>query len=596
MGTRAWRSRSIAPKSHFTFSSLSRLVNFQLHPLPFLRSPRSSTFCLYHTHSISATVTLHAFARVTKSQPPIVCSQALPLPIPLFLIFTMWALPPADGWHLDAFASFIVLVGEHRELEYRQSQHRWSSLFSFPAPVAGLQSYLHSNSKIIDRTGMEYISPYNSNKANLRNIRIEAIIHYYDLLRDRAYYRLVIQESDPQAKIRFPNSAWRDAKWPNFTLLDWCVWILFSWGVCGVFFWGMVHCPKTTWIGNSLCFSLGVWSLIIRLIDLCCIVPGRGGEISAADSKDATIFLGRRNSCVVLEGLRKDISSWTGRGLTEWDNQPIVLFLTWFRRLGTLAMLLFIFATIPNGTVADQVGFIIFNGIGQVNLLVCNHISLRRHKNSFRQADYSDAPTRTHVYGKLITYFRDKPTKPDWVEKVNLLPDTPVWKLWKERTLQGNATDAKDLYDDCRVILQNRARRDTEEKERQARRAEENARVIFEDARHEKEEATSALFTVSADANATHEAVRKAEMRLRGAEASFNLIEDAQNEKRNAKDALDTLSADGNAAHEAIRDAQNRLREAVEAINSLVERNQNQQPLQNQQNHQPQQLQQNPPP
>ncbi|EPE35265.1 hypothetical protein GLAREA_10962 [Glarea lozoyensis ATCC 20868] len=438
----------------------------------------------------------------------------------------MWALPSIEGgWHLDAFASFIMLVGEDRELEYRRSQHRWSSLFSFPAPVAGLQSYLHSNYKIIDRTGMEYISPYNSNKAQLRNVRIEAIIQHYNLLRDRAYYRFIIPQIDAQAKIPFLSSAWRKTQWPGFTLPALCLSVLLFWGTCGVFFWAMARCPKTTWIGNSLCISLGVWSFIVRLIDLCCIVPSGGGVISGADRPDAAIFLGRRNSCLVLEGLRKDISSWTGRGLTEWDNQPLVFYLTTFRQVGTLAMLLFILATIPNGTIADQVGFITYNGIGQLNLMACNNLSMARYLYSLRQTDMSNIETRTHVYSKLITHFRDKvkPTTPDWVDTIKLLPDTPQWKLWKTKVLEGNSKDAKVLYDECGVTLHDQEVHAAELRNHEKEMTAQLARRMYEDAQNEL--AAAKVARDALDLNSPPEELLSVQARVRAAEDAFNLLE-----------------------------------------------------------------------
>jgi hypothetical protein len=197
-------------------------------------------------------------------------------------------------------------------------------------------------------------------------------------------------------------------------------------------------------------------------------------------------------------------------------------------------MLLFIFATTPNGTIADQVCFIIFNGIGQANLFVYNHISMRRYENSFRQAEFrSDVDTRTRVYGKLIRYFQRKAKKIDRVEKVKLLPDISAWKMWMEEILQGNTKDAKELYDECRGIVQRRERvrerRDIEERERKARHADELAQGILNDAQSEKEDAQASLDSLIADTNGTREAIRNVQQHLQEARDAFELIADARN-------------------------------------------------------------------
>jgi hypothetical protein len=293
----------------------------------------------------------------------------------------------------------------------------------------------------------------------------------------------------------------------------------------------MIRCPKTTWIGNSLCISLGVWSFIVRLIDLCCIGPSRGGHISEPDRPDAAIFQGRRNSCLVLEGIRKDISLWTGRGLTERDNQALVLYLMTFRQVGTLAMLLFIFATIPQGTIADQVGFIIFNGIGQLNLMVCKNISLARYLHSLHQEEKSDVPTRTHVWGKLITHFRDRVDpveeyQPDWVDKVKLLPNTPQWQLWKTKVLEGTNKGYKELYDDCVKSLDDLEAQAAALRDLNNVREAELARNTYEIAKNELEAANAACDSL--DPTTPLEYRMRAQARRRAAEETFNPLEEAR--------------------------------------------------------------------
>jgi hypothetical protein len=203
----------------------------------------------------------------------------------------------------------------------------------------------------------------------------------------------------------------------------------------------------------------------------------------------------------------------------------------------------------------------------------------------------------------LITYFQDRTKDSDWVEKVKLFPDTPVWKLWKARTLQGDLTGAKELWDTCRNEIRRQEQRNLQDEERRVRRADERARVVVEDAEHEKVEARAALTALEAAANAHYQTKRDARIRLRLAEDVFNALESAKIEKENAQNELDSLSGGPNtlATRRAIAEARERLLNAADAFDQLVnphndnqqEDQQDQQGQQNEQDEQDRQVQQN---
>ena len=54
--------------------------------------------------------------------------------------------------------------------------------------------------------------------------------------------------------------------------------------------------------------------------------------------------------------------------------------------------------------------------------------------------------TRTHIYGKLIKYFKDVEKSISWVKNAGLLPNTEVWIEWSQRIVDGDQMDAKQLY------------------------------------------------------------------------------------------------------------------------------------------------------
>ncbi|KAI9822642.1 MAG: hypothetical protein M1827_000361 [Pycnora praestabilis] len=199
--------------------------------------------------------------------------------------------------------------------------------------------------------------------------------------------------------------------------------------------------PDIPGIGISISGSFLLWSMFLRIAEGHCIGPVRFHSPTRPHDKDAVIFMGRRNSCFVLEGSREDVSRWTGLGLEQKEDRLAVI-LTNLMRFGSLLQLLFIFAVIPNGTTWDQVGFILFNALGQLNLLVCGRLGARRCMESLDKVSETEVGTRTHVYGELLRKFGDG----KWVETASLLPETDIWSRWRKLVLENRERDCKALY------------------------------------------------------------------------------------------------------------------------------------------------------
>ena len=81
---------------------------------------------------------------------------------------------------------------------------------------------------------------------------------------------------------------------------------------------------------------------------------------------DATTFLGRRNSCLIFEGLSRDVASWTEAGLKVKDDS-LSKRLTMISRIAS-TVLLVIFVMIPIGTTYDHLSFIALAMMASLNL------------------------------------------------------------------------------------------------------------------------------------------------------------------------------------------------------------------------------------
>jgi hypothetical protein len=162
---------------------------------------------------------------------------------------------------------------------------------------------------------------------------------------------------------------------------------------------------------------------------------------SQPNCTDSIIILGQRNSCFVLEGSREDISRWTGLGVEVKDDGPSK-HIEYFTRIMTLLVLVFIFVSIPNGTVHDQVSFIVINILSQANVKIGKYLNARSCLRSILKISDNNTPSRTHVYGLLLRHFGNG----DWVDQAALLPNTSLWKSWREEVIVSQM-DPKELYE-----------------------------------------------------------------------------------------------------------------------------------------------------
>ncbi|KAK5716980.1 hypothetical protein LTR17_016197 [Elasticomyces elasticus] len=189
----------------------------------------------------------------------------------------------------------------------------------------------------------------------------------------------------------------------------------------------------------SNCTILVAWSLALRVLDRQLVEPM---ELHTSDPEkaDAVIFLGRRNSALILEGSRAEIAKWTGAGLMAKEGVA-VYYITTLARVCSVLVLLWIFITIPNGTTYDQLAFIFLCLLGQMNVALGQRFNGAICLESFEHAASIDSPTRTHVYASLLQKFGDGP----WVDATQLLPETTVWSLWRTQ-LRASTDDPKVLY------------------------------------------------------------------------------------------------------------------------------------------------------
>jgi hypothetical protein len=111
------------------------------------------------------------------------------------------------------------------------------------APVAGIQSYLHSPFTLVESVGSTYFSPYGCKNAPLRNMRLMHSIRAKKILRDGkcTVYRIPM------------------AKRPNTIRSKLAIlWMIATWHVFAGIIVMLVLVDGTTWVGFSSCiiFSL----------------------------------------------------------------------------------------------------------------------------------------------------------------------------------------------------------------------------------------------------------------------------------------------------------------------------------------------------
>ncbi|KAG4431449.1 hypothetical protein IFR05_013061 [Cadophora sp. M221] len=328
-------------------------------------------------------------------------------------------------WSFDV-SSFMVLIGEAEEFNYRLMQRSLSECLT-AAPVAGLQSYIRTNFALVEATGFSYFSPRGCTRAPLRNMRLVQSISRRKLLRDGSCKVYQIRSTE-----RRPSGV------TALGIVAVTSWVAFVGMLIAAMFLG-----ETTWIGLSACVLLVAWSIILRMGERYCLGPAswKGHQ---PDQSDAVYVLGRRNSCFILQGSRKDVVRWTGQGLDQKEGE-LVEWLCTGMRIGSLALLLYILVVIPNGTMIDQVVFILLNTMGQVNVMLGQNLSAKACIGQLELVEEKVVPTRTHVYAYLLRRFGNG----NWVEKADLLPQTDVWMKWRDAVISNPSRDPKELYGIC---------------------------------------------------------------------------------------------------------------------------------------------------
>ncbi|KAK7703390.1 hypothetical protein SLS64_009059 [Diaporthe eres] len=340
-----------------------------------------------------------------------------------------------QDWSFDV-SSLMILLGEPEEKRYRLAGRSLAEAL-VAAPAAGIQCYLKSYDIHQELSDLSYLSPYGCKIAPLRNLRLDNVIRQQCLLKDGRYTTYRVQS---RRKSTLP---WLIAMWTAIT------WLVFLTILIAFTFWAGV-----TWIGLSTCIVFTAWSILIRLIEYHMASPPPIGTVpvNRPSGPDAAVFLGRANSAVVLEGSREEIKHWTSCGIVYKDSALGIpaSFWQYATRLGTLLTLVFIFIAIPNGSPADQLMFIVLNILGQANVLLGYYFTAQSCLECLELVeDQSSAvATRTHVYAQVLRQFRDMKNS-SWVEKLGFLPETPVWREWKDRIVAGPGLlcDPKELYD-----------------------------------------------------------------------------------------------------------------------------------------------------
>ncbi|KAI5918890.1 hypothetical protein F4810DRAFT_703902 [Camillea tinctor] len=322
--------------------------------------------------------------------------------------------------------ALLALLSGDEELGFRCARRRLLDILSL-APVSGLQVYLRDYSMFIDTQDREYISPYGQKVAPLRNIRVAQMITYRNLLADGTVRIYRIGTPIPQA-----------------SRLCWLL-VALSWTLFAVLLAVSVYNTSSTWIGKSNLIAFALWSVYLRVLDFLSFVPAKTNP-SSPDKTDAAIFLGRRNSALIIEGCRKDVLRWTGTGLYyrsgTWGRYLEHFFM--MAHIGTFLLLAFAFCTIPNGTTLDQIIFIAYLVGGQLNTWVGLRLHAHVTKSKLLHDSDTSVQTRTHVYAELLRRYQDG----DWAEAVGLLPKSPVWDEWKQRVVKEDI-DAKARWEEC---------------------------------------------------------------------------------------------------------------------------------------------------
>ncbi|KAF7673544.1 hypothetical protein GT037_008159 [Alternaria burnsii] len=352
----------------------------------------------------------------------------------------MAAPPQLQPWTLDV-SSLIVLISEDEERNYRLSRRSLLQCL-VAAPVVGLQNYVRSYDMLLDTSAETYFSPYGVKSAPLRNIQLSNALKINKILEDGRYtvYKIPSDSSKSKSVNR---------KSQTFLAL----WTCATWAFFAGLIFGICKSDQTTWVSLATCITFTGWSVMIRLIEHVNVVPSTNGldHVNDPNALDAVFIMGRSNSAFVLEGSRKDVKSWTSSGLIYRECPLGLPASVWqlFTRIGSLMVLLSFLTSIPNGSTADQVAFVILNIVAQANVLVGQWANSRCVLSKLSMIESINDPqnlTRTHIYAELIRRFCQAEDVHEWVEASNMLPRTEVWDRWKVQIKEDAQKDPKKLY------------------------------------------------------------------------------------------------------------------------------------------------------
>ncbi|KAF3936045.1 hypothetical protein ABW20_dc0101296 [Dactylellina cionopaga] len=332
-------------------------------------------------------------------------------------------------WKFDV-SSFMVLVGENEEYRYRAMRRSVLECFA-AAPIAGIQSYLHSTASLAEGTGLTYFSPSGMKSAPIRNMRLEHSINQKSLLRDGNCYIYEIP-SEPLPRSYLPR-------------LGTVLWVVFTWMALAGIFVGLILNQGLTWVGYANVFGFVGFSIFARLLDRYCMEDVED-ETAVPDREDAVFILGRRNSCFVLKGTRQSVAERTGYGVRQKEG-TLAKLAEYIMRVSSLVVILFIFLTIPNGTTWDQVAFIGINIVGQLNVMIGQNLRAHDYFSKLKLVRQEKTKKRTHVYGFLLREFKDG----KWVEESGLLPQTDAWERFRNQVndFEPGQKDDWELYKEC---------------------------------------------------------------------------------------------------------------------------------------------------
>jgi len=192
---------------------------------------------------------------------------------------------------------------------------------------------------------------------------------------------------------------------------------------------------------------------MIRLLEHVNVVPSTSSldHVNDPNALDAVFIMGSSNSAFLLEGSRKDVESWTSCDLICRERRLGIPASVWqlFTRMGSLMVLLSFLTSIPNGSTADQVAFVVLNIVSKADVLVGQWANSQCVLSKLSMVEGINDPqnlTRTHIYAKITRQFCQAEDVHEWVEASNMLPKTEVWDRLKVQIEEDAQKDFRKLH------------------------------------------------------------------------------------------------------------------------------------------------------